>query len=410
MKALPKKLLPLILSGIGVTSPFSVQPAQAYTVTLEQVGSDVAATGSGSINLTGLTFVETAGPLGAFIHANIGLIETVQTSGAIVDIYTGFTGPTSFGSGAQFSANTGSGDFVGIADSVGSLGVPTNYVSGAALMSSSTWNSATFASLGVIPGTYTWTWGTGLPNQNFTLMIGRATVPDGGTTVSLLGFALLGLAALRRKLGCKGEVMKASPKKLLPLIVFGIAVTSLFSVQPVQAFTITMEQVGSNVVANGSGAINLTGLTFDGSGSGGAADVFASSGGISIGATVDTTLYNGFTGPTSFGSGGVHFANTSSGDFVSIFASGGFFFQDIFLPTTYVSNAALSDSMTFNNATFATLGVIPGTYTWTWGTGLPNQNFTLIIGRAGVPDGGSTVSLLGCALLGLAALSVGRFL
>ena len=179
---------------------------------------------------------------------------------------------------------------------------------------------------------------------------------------------------------------------------------SLFSVQPVQAFTITMEQVGSNVVANGSGAINLTGLTFDGSGSGGAADVFASSGGISIGATVDTTLYNGFTGPTSFGSGGVHLANTSSGDFVSIFASGVFFFQDIFLPTTYVSNAALSDSMTFNNATFATLGVIPGTYTWTWGTGLPNQNFTLIIGRAGVPDGGSTVSLLGCALLGVAVL------
>jgi len=195
--------------------------------------------------------------------------------------------------------------------------------------------------------------------------------------------------------------MRALPKKLLPLILFGIAVTSLFSVQPVQAFTITMEQVGSNVVANGSGAINLTGLTFDGSGSGGAADVFASSGGISIGATVDTTLYNGFTGPTSFGSGGVHFANTSSGDFVSIFA--GFFFQDIFLPTTYVSNAALSDSMTFNNATFASLGVIPGTYKWTWGTGLPNQNFTLIIGRAGVPDGGSTVSLLGCALLGLAA-------
>jgi VPDSG-CTERM motif len=27
-------------------------------------------------------------------------------------------------------------------------------------------------------------------------------VPDGGSTVSLLGFALLGLAALRRKLSC----------------------------------------------------------------------------------------------------------------------------------------------------------------------------------------------------------------
>jgi len=31
---------------------------------------------------------------------------------------------------------------------------------------------------------------------------GGVGVPDGGTTVSLLGFASLGLVALRRKLGC----------------------------------------------------------------------------------------------------------------------------------------------------------------------------------------------------------------
>ena len=63
-----------------------------------------------------------------------------------------------------------------------------------------TFNNATFASLGVTPGTYVWTWGTGLENQNFTLVIGGAGVPDGGSTVSLLGFGLLGLAVLRRKL------------------------------------------------------------------------------------------------------------------------------------------------------------------------------------------------------------------
>jgi len=59
--------------------------------------------------------------------------------------------------------------------------------------------------------------------------------------------------------------MEALPKKLLPLILFGIAVTSLFSVQPAQAYSVTLEQVGANVVANGSGPINLTGLTFQGS-------------------------------------------------------------------------------------------------------------------------------------------------
>ena len=66
--------------------------------------------------------------------------------------------------------------------------------------------------------------------------------------------------------------MKVLLKKLLPLTLFGIAVTSLFSVQPAQAYRVTLEQVGSNVVATGSGPINLTGLTFAGSGqfSGGA--------------------------------------------------------------------------------------------------------------------------------------------
>jgi hypothetical protein len=81
-------------------------------------------------------------------------------------------------------------------------------------------------------------------------------------------------------------------------------------------------------------------------------------------------------------------------------------FTFLLVPQGYASGAALSDSMTFNNATFASLGVTPGTYVWTWGDGA-NQNFTLQIGSVGVPnvpDGGSTVSLLGCALLGLAAL------
>jgi hypothetical protein len=41
--------------------------------------------------------------------------------------------------------------------------------------------------------------------------------------------------------------------------------------------------------------------------------------------------------------------------------------------------------MTFNNSTFASLGLTPGTYLWTWGAAGANQNFTLIIGGAGCP-------------------------
>jgi hypothetical protein len=181
----------------AVTSLVCVQPAQAYTVTLQQIGSNVVANGSGAINLTGLTFQGSTFGTITGIRANTGSIGTGPLAQLNFDFYTGFTGPTSFGSGASFLPNTGSGDFVGIFGLAGQIFVPQGYVSGHALTDSMTFNNATFASLGVTPGTYVWSWGGGA-NQNIMLQIGA--VPDGGTTVSLLGCALLGLAALRRKL------------------------------------------------------------------------------------------------------------------------------------------------------------------------------------------------------------------
>jgi len=197
MEAPPKKFLPLTLFAIAVTSFFCVQPAQAYKVTLQQVGSDVVATGSGAINLTGLGFFQ-SGPLNSLLNATFGVIRT-GTDGSSADWYTGATGPSTFGSGGQFFPSIGSGDFVGIDGGIGIIFVPLGYVSGGALSSRSTFNNQTFATLGVTPGTYVWSWGQGA-NQRFTLIIGA--VPDGGSTISLLGCALLGLAALRRKLSC----------------------------------------------------------------------------------------------------------------------------------------------------------------------------------------------------------------
>jgi hypothetical protein len=196
----PKKLLALTVFAIAVTSLFSVQPAQAFTITLEQMGSNVVGNGSGAFNLTGLTFSGSTIAVGNGIIANVGTIGIGPTS-ANVDDYTGFTGPTSFGSGNFFGASFGSGDKVTFKGLSNVIELPQGYSSGASLSDSMTFNNATFASLGLTPGTYVWTWGTGQANQNFTLVIG-GSVPDGGSTVSLLGCALLGLAALRRKLGC----------------------------------------------------------------------------------------------------------------------------------------------------------------------------------------------------------------
>jgi hypothetical protein len=198
MKTLILAAIRCSLIVTAVTSLFYVQPAHAYEVTLEQVGSNVVATGSGAIDLTGLTFELTTTESGGVVYPSLGTIFTGTTSLADVDEFFGISS-TTFGSGVARFADSGSGDRVGIS---GALFVPHGYMSGAALSDSMIFNNATFASLGVTPGTYVWTWGTGLPNQSFTLQIGQATVPDGGSTVSLLGCALLGLAAVRRKLSC----------------------------------------------------------------------------------------------------------------------------------------------------------------------------------------------------------------
>ena len=43
------------------------------------------------------------------------------------------------------------------------------------------------------------------------------------------------------------------------------------------------------------------------------------------------------------------------------------FLSGLWVPQGYVSGGALSDSMTYNNATFASLGLTLGTYVWSWG-------------------------------------------
>jgi hypothetical protein len=205
MKTLIVGAIRCSLMFLVTASLFSVRPAQGYTITLQQVGSNVVANGSGAINLTGLTFVVSGTLEPGVIVPNIGIIQIGGSLGnPFIDQYIGITGPTSFGSGDAFEANTNSRDFVGIFGLTGNIDVPQGYVSDTPLSDSMTFNNATFASLFVTPGTYIWTWGTG-GSQNFTLQIGSVGVPgvpDGGSTVFLLGCALLGLTVLRRKLSC----------------------------------------------------------------------------------------------------------------------------------------------------------------------------------------------------------------
>jgi hypothetical protein len=182
-----------ILIGSGLSSPLA--QAAAYTVTLAQVGSNVVATGSGTIDLTGLSLFESGVSTTIGIAPFEGIIVTAAASGGAFNGYAGFTGPTSFGSGGETLINSGSGDIVGIGGDIDTLAVPAGYTSGNPLSNTSTYDNATFASLGVTPGTYEWMWGLGT-NQNFTLIIGGTSVPE-PSAIALLGTGLAGFFLVR---------------------------------------------------------------------------------------------------------------------------------------------------------------------------------------------------------------------
>jgi hypothetical protein len=178
----------------------------------------------------------------------------------------------------------------------------------------------------------------------------------------------------------------------------GIAMTGLcLTPEPaVAGYVVTLKQVGSDVVASGSGPVDLSGLMSLGTFAAGSAEINPSFALIVNGEAGTSASYTGFTGPATFGSGGESFPNNTSGDFVAIDPD----FGDIDLPSGYVSDSPLSDTSTYDNQTFASLGVTPGTYVWKWGRG-KDQNFTLVV-PASVPEPSTVLLLvLGAAFAGI---------
>jgi hypothetical protein len=179
-----------MLVGVGLCA----RPAQAtFIETITQVGSNVVVAGSGTLNLSGLTYDESFTGQYPFIFPNLPAIVTGAKGS--VDAYGHVgeftTAPTSLGSGSSTLASSGNGDVVGI--EISELYVPEGYVSGDPLSGSSTYDDATFSSLGFTPGYYVWSWGDG---DSLTLSVGTVSPTPEPTAFALFGPGILGLAGL----------------------------------------------------------------------------------------------------------------------------------------------------------------------------------------------------------------------
>ena len=151
-------------------------------------------------------------------------------------------------------------------------------------------------------------------------------------------------------------------------------------------YTVTVTEVGSDVVWFGSGSLNLSDLTLDNVG-----NITAGFNGDdaiwAIGPSEPTPIefYGGAsftTYPATFGSGGVP-SSFGDGSMVGV-VTGGVTDRLVVVPADYISGTFITGSTTYTNTTISALNLIEGTYTYTWGSGANEDSIYVIIG-SGIP-------------------------
>ncbi|MBB5712089.1 hypothetical protein FHT02_003345 [Sphingomonas xinjiangensis] len=145
------------------------------------------------------------------------------------------------------------------------------------------------------------------------------------------------------------------------------------------AITINVDQIGSSVVLNGSGMFDTAGLKVYSSGNQGSPTINPAFGVVQTGASAPITIFTGLSGPILGYKQSVQRATAASGDVFGVSQ----YLGAIYLPTDYLSGAALSGTSTYVNSTFASLGLTPGQYVFR----SPADTVTLNIGLASaVPE------------------------
>jgi hypothetical protein len=159
-------------------------------LTIYESGSNVVMSVSGTIDLSGLTLIQSGvtfgAPAGGLGTDTATFIMARNVS--IFDVYSGFTtNPTSFGTGNGGGASSSTGGAFGVifaSEPPYQLVVPSGYTSGTQITATQTFTGQTLTSLGLNVGTYTYTWGSG---KSFDVVIGGTPGPTPTPTPTSVG-------------------------------------------------------------------------------------------------------------------------------------------------------------------------------------------------------------------------------
>lgn len=176
----------------------------AVTIVVNEVGNDVVATATGTINTAGFDAQSGSSPSGGFV-AGSGFVSAWTCGIGVgselsVDAYTsqGLGNTDVCSTGTRVSADSDSGTYAGLIADTGddrfTIYVSPGYVSGDPIDGASTWTGESFSSLGLVPGTYVYSWGSGADADSLTVAIGQAapeTYTVGGSVSGLSGSVTL---------------------------------------------------------------------------------------------------------------------------------------------------------------------------------------------------------------------------
>jgi hypothetical protein len=161
----------------------STTPPSGVIITLYEVpngsGTNVVMDGSGTLNLTDLTQVGTTSSVNPGINGQSKFVTVGP--GAISNRYSGstFSAPVDYSSApGGFLANSGAGDTFGANSILNGISVPNGYVSGTYLSGTSVFDNQSINSMSLIPGTYVYSWGTGINADDITLIIQPPITPS----------------------------------------------------------------------------------------------------------------------------------------------------------------------------------------------------------------------------------------
>ena len=190
-----------VTSLVLIASAGTAVTAQAaFIVNATETGGNVVFEGTGSIDTSAWTLFGTGGVTTPQVSADSILLLGPRQEAVRWLPGVNRAGPDNIGPGTTTRGMLGTGDYVGMQWTNGGsqtvLWLAPDYVSGAVMTSSATAFSRTFASLGITPGSYVWTWGTGATADSFTLNVGAVPVP---AAAWLFGSGLLGLVGVARR-------------------------------------------------------------------------------------------------------------------------------------------------------------------------------------------------------------------